>query len=286
MNNSIPISGYRSEEEQTNQRKRIKEIMSDPHLSQQEKSRAVHSLMDGRRRQLSSSSNHSIDCSNHSGSHYANNMARAAAQAHEYYSSDDDEGDAIMSDTASVAEDLSYGYDPPDARSAASSVTADGANAGDVTIKQSYREFHGRSHSLQDWNDTDRAAAAANTSFFEGHPAHISRLMETSRPICEHYDRNCTIISACCGLAFGCRICHDDCPVLPKPLYARKPTANNDTVFAERMDDLKKHKSTMERRRSMPLDFAEEEENHHTIDRFAIREVLCRSCYTRQSSKS
>lgn len=27
-------------------------------------------------------------------------------------------------------------------------------------------------------------------------------------------------------------------------------------------------------------------DNHHTIDRFAIAEVICRECYTRQSSKT
>ena len=37
---------------------------------------------------------------------------------------------------------------------------------------------------------------------------------EKSRPVCQHYERNCTMIAPCCGAAFGCRICHDDCPAL------------------------------------------------------------------------
>ena len=37
---------------------------------------------------------------------------------------------------------------------------------------------------------------------------------EQSRPVCNHYERNCTMIAPCCGAAFGCRICHDDCPAL------------------------------------------------------------------------
>lgn len=36
---------------------------------------------------------------------------------------------------------------------------------------------------------------------------------------------------------------------------------------------------------SLPTSF-HEEETHHNIDRFAIKEVICRKCYTRQSSKS
>jgi hypothetical protein len=37
---------------------------------------------------------------------------------------------------------------------------------------------------------------------------------EEMRPHCPHYERNCTLIAPCCGAAFGCRICHDDSPVL------------------------------------------------------------------------
>jgi hypothetical protein len=47
-----------------------------------------------------------------------------------------------------------------------------------------------------------------------------------------------------------------------------------------------KHKQ--EKRRSMPLsydDFAGDEP-HHEINRFAIAEIICRLCYTRQSSKT
>ena len=42
---------------------------------------------------------------------------------------------------------------------------------------------------------------------------------EELRPPCHHYERNCTIIAPCCGAAFGCRICHDECPVLPPSTY-------------------------------------------------------------------
>ncbi|EEC45936.1 predicted protein, partial [Phaeodactylum tricornutum CCAP 1055/1] len=74
--------------------------------------------------------------------------------------------------------------------------------------------------------------------------------MEQSRPKCHHYDRNCTLISPCCGLAFGCRICHEECPVLPPPLQQWS------------------------------------QQTHHAFDRFAVREVICRQCYLRQSSKT
>jgi len=347
-------SGYMTDEDQDNRRKRIKEIMKDPNLSQMEKSRAIQQLMDGRRRSsmsssgsvasgTSRSSNHgasggavaaafvggsgSVASSSHHSNHnnngvvchastYANRMAQAAAHAHDYYSSDE-EGvgevgrDAFMSD-AEDEDSNSYGYNQlqnhnnshhhydssgrHDEQSVASSVTHTSyqsncdipqSNRQNFPGGKSYRQIHGRSFSLQDWNDTDRIAAAANTSFMAD-PAQISKLMEQTRPNCEHYERNCTLIAPCCGLAFGCRICHDDCPALPKPLALRHHGGGDDTdMLVERLEDMKRAK--MERRRSMPIDLEQEDandENHHLIDRFAVREVICRSCYTRQSSKT
>jgi hypothetical protein len=171
-----------------------------------------------------------------------------------------------------------------------------------------YREYHGRSRSLQDWKDTDRLTAAAKATVCN--PVQISRLMEQSRPVCDHYERKCTIISPCCGLAFGCRICHDECPVLPPPLHIQRRLSathahNNKTVASVSGTAAPNaaaaaaalpvataataaHKNKVERRRSMPLDLGsgEEEDDHHLIDRFKIREVICRDCYTRQTSKT
>jgi RING finger/CHY zinc finger protein 1 len=124
------------------------------------------------------------------------------------------------------------------------------------------------------------AAAAAAAAEYSEDPEdilHTAQRMEKSRPPCDHYERNCTLISPCCGLAFGCRICHDDCPVLPPP--SEKPPPKTWTKDAHRK------KPKLEKRRSLPMDF-QEEETHHIIDRFAIEEVICRQCYTRQSSKA
>lgn len=281
-NSAASAKGYMSEEEQDNRRKKIKDIMKDPSMSQAEKSRAIQSLMDGRRRSISSTATHSIHTTD-SSQNYASTMARVAAQAQDHYSSDE-EGDAVMGE---APEDIAYGcdYDRNDERSVASSVTHTSYHSNaDIPppLPGTYRQVHGRSYSLQDWNDTDRVAAAANTSILHD-PAQISRLMEQSRPNCEHYDRNCTLIAPCCGLAFGCRICHDECPALPKPLALRQ--GMDDNMLVERLEDMQS-KQKMERRRSMPIDLEEDDENHHGIDRFAVREVICRSCYTRQSSKT
>jgi CHY zinc finger len=259
-----------SEEEQDERRKQIKEIMKDSKLSQLEKSRSIQSLMDGRRR--NSTGTRSV-CSNEEADH-VNNISRVAAV---YYSSDE-EGDAYMSD----APDDIYDYDKDDQRSVASSVTHT-SHHGDFILPGAYRKIHGRAYSLQEFTEESRAAAVANMSIFTDNPEQVSRLMEKSRPPCEHYERNCTIISPCCGLAFGCRICHDECPALPPPLAMRRDSE----LFGEKMDSMKKSsQQKLDRRFSMPLDFEDDDENHHLIDRFSIREVICRECFTRQSSKT
>ena len=169
-----------------------------------------------------------------------------------------------------------------------------------------------RSSSMPLWSeDTSRAAAplvAASSNAIWDDPINVSRRMEKSRPACGHYERNCTIISPCCGLAFGCRICHDECPVLPMP-FARRPqfaappppqqqqqagAADGNVaggVQQERIlnwDAVEKAKHKQEKRRSMPLSYDDYvgEETHHEIDRFSIAEVICRLCYVRQSSKT
>jgi len=105
--------------------------------------------------------------------------------------------------------------------------------------------------------------------------------MELCRPVCNHYERNCSIISPCCGAVYGCRLCHDESPVLPPPKYGvHKSNTNNNG----RPDGKIVHRCS-----SLPSSFTgtpEPEETHHTIDRFAIREIICRKCHTRQSSKA
>lgn len=95
---------------------------------------------------------------------------------------------------------------------------------------------------------------------------------ELTRPVCTHYDRKCTVVSPCCGAAFGCRICHDDCPVLPP-----KTSVQQARRRYPRSSSLPSSFTSMN---TMP------EDTHHAIDRFAIQEVICRECFTRQSSKT
>jgi len=104
------------------------------------------------------------------------------------------------------------------------------------------------------------------------------RAIETAPP-CTHYERNCHIVSPCCGATFGCRICHDDCPILP-PMLVNKPD------MMEMGGDNKE--KGVPRRATLPSSFEASlaPPEHHNVDRFAIKEIICRECFTKQSSKT
>jgi hypothetical protein len=96
---------------------------------------------------------------------------------------------------------------------------------------------------------------------------------EMTRPPCEHYDRKCSLVSPCCGATFGCRICHDDSPILPPLLMMKIQTR----VRYPRSSSLPGSFTSMQQT---------PEESHHNIDRFAVKEIICRECYTKQSSRT
>jgi hypothetical protein len=296
------------DDNQTQRRNSIRDIMADDDLTPLEKRRSIQSLMDGRRR----SSN--ATCSSNGSNRSEGEMERAAAEAAEFYSSDTD--DDPMDGTSAHGYMPAHGHahhahhqqqqqqqnhQQPSSQeqsnmqgnTAAPTSTTTSTN-GNIPHRTRRRE---RSVSLPGWSEEGMqavaplAAASTGTNSIWDDPVNVNRRMEKSRPACNHYERNCTIISPCCGLAFGCRICHDDCPVLPMPYSKRTAVmeGGQQQQQAARInwqDNVEGGvKLKHEKRRSLPLGF-DEEETHHEIDRFAIRELICRLCYVRQSSKT
>lgn len=112
----------------------------------------------------------------------------------------------------------------------------------------------------------------------------INARMERNRPSCNHYKRNCSIIAPCCGMAFGCRICHDEFPNLPPPLLDDQKNVKTNNVAPQQPTKM----GRIQRSSSMPTSVSSlpDADNTHVIDRFKIAEVICRECFTRQSSKT
>lgn len=100
---------------------------------------------------------------------------------------------------------------------------------------------------------------------------HINSLRELARraiesaPPCTHYVRSNHIVSPCCGATFACRVCHDECPVMP-PLL--------------------KDQVNMRRGSTMTNMLSRQVGEHHKLPRFDIAEIICRECYTKQDSKT
>jgi hypothetical protein len=285
-----------TEAAQKERRNSIRDILADDTLTPLEKRRSIQSLMDGRRR----SSNATYSSSDSGG------IAHAAAEAAAYYNSDNEDdpmdGTTTSNNTNATSAALVYQYGY-----ATGSVPADhGGGDDDDDDGQRWHRRKERSTSLPGWSDVGVQAVAPlaaasvknNPNSVWDDPLNVSRRMEKSRPACSHYERNCTIVSPCCGLAFGCRICHDECPVLPMP-FAKRPQrpgvsdANASTQQQQQQQqpvrihwaDADAAKRRQEKRPSLPLGF-DEVETHHQIDRFAIAEIICRLCYVRQSSKT
>ena len=237
-----------TQDEERERRASIQAIMKDSKLTPQERRKSIQYLMDGRRR-----SSVFQDSAEPNGSV----AAAAAMAAYELGSlSDDDEDDMIPEDGVA---------NPSSRRKSSRSVMR-----------------------LSSLNGSRRSSLRG--SFNGGYKCtDIPEKLEKSRPPCGHYQRKCSIVSPCCGLVFGCRICHDDSPELPPP-FLRRVSQESDTTMDE--DGKMPHngnggaaRAIDHRSASLPVNF-DDEETHHNIDRFAIAEVICRECYTRQSSKT
>lgn len=134
-----------------------------------------------------------------------------------------------------------------------------------------------------------------------GEPSGDPKKLVEASPVCPHYERKCSIISPCCGLVFGCRICHDDCDQLGPPVFNKEDDDAEDDSSQHVPRKIKlecggakakfgRRGSMLGRRGSMSSIMSSISESgddvHHNIDRFAIEEVICRECHTRQTSKS
>lgn len=243
----MPRRGSMSQEEEKERRASIKAIMADDTISPMAKRRSIQHLMDGRRNSLENARRNSLENARRSSMSGAIAVpTNHSTSAHSYHSTGSSAGDAHEFENGGGSGDYPYPNNVP---------------FGENGNMQQYG-----------YDDTSQLPNANGVFAISN---EFTRRTEQTRPYCSHYERNCTIIAPCCGAAFGCRICHDDCPVLP-------PKINNGGKRYHRSASLPSSFTDMGPKED-PVD---PNETHHNIDRFAIREVICRECFTRQSSKT
>ena len=323
-NNSGASTGQRRSmtgQEATERRASIQAIMRDPNLAPQEKRKSIQALMDGRERRRSSTA---APANGINGSAAGGGMAVAAAMAAaEFVDSSDEEGDyddhhnEMHDSVNNLGGQQKSGMDDSNRsgngsatkkrssfifKRGSSNITNEKSGKRRTSLRESFTMGFSKmgvkgSSNAGDLGESAAAVAASMCVPTPESKIDISKRLEKSRPPCQHYERNCSIVSPCCGLVFGCRICHDDSEVLPPPFLLSggmgpQPSAEdlakagmtNGDLFAASMPN-RKAPAIVHRSASMPSTF-EEEETHHEIDRFLIKEVVCRECFTRQSSKT
>lgn len=295
INNHQQRRASMTQDEERERRASIQAIMKDPNLTAQERRKSIQSLMDGRRRSSF------ID----RGSQGATGaMASAAAMAAAGFEDSDTDTDS-QANGINDSSNSGNKHRLSDLRSSLrSSLKSNGTNGSAMKPNK-------KRGSLRDSFTMGFSNIRVDRQQQEQDPNALSRKLEKSRPPCGHYQRNCSIVSPCCGLVFGCRICHDDSPELPPP-FLMSGGVPPDVASSESIAAAAKGSITMEdvkmgagetaaassssvasasapqlshRCASLPPNFAEEE-SHHNIDRFLIKEVICRECFTRQSSKT
>jgi hypothetical protein len=260
-----PRRGSMTHEEEKHRRASIKAIMADETLTPHERRKSIQNLMDGRRSSIGTASVASIaSSSGNSGEHlYGSHHAGTAAAASDDYGYGYGYGDAAPTrrnhDGDDNDNDNPYGYGDGGGGDGRDGDDGHHRNEHLANLPGAYLDSMG-SYCIPISNENTKRA-------------------EMTRPHCNHYERKCTIVSPCCGATFGCRICHDDSPILPPLLIAKQAHQQQNS------------RQRYPRSSSMPGGYTNmapqtPEETHHPIDRFAIKEVICRECYTKQSSKT
>ena len=304
--------GSMTENEQQERRQQIKAILADRSIPDVERRKSIQALMDGRRSSIGSQASYGSGYGS-----YAGGVSRVSSH-HSLASSGSLHADGHGGTPTSVlqahiaAGGVHHPHQVYPSPEGAGGAPAHGFHPDDRTVHSASAVLMGykpKSHPYNSSTTPVPAVAAQDQAFYQHQQSATehSKRAELSRPACEHYNRNCTIISPCCGAAFGCRICHDDCPVLP-PVIQQCERVPEEPMGMSSGLGVMDHEGTMAgggcggggdgggaggagrqypRSASMPVSLASfQEPQHHTIDRHAIREVICRRCYTRQSSKT
>ena len=264
----------------------IQAIMKDPGLTETERRRSIQSVMDGRRRSSGRGSS----------------MAAAAAAVAAALGNEPDLSDDEISNTRASTSSTLSGASGSTHRSSRTE-GRNSFNSDDSVLLHSNHKRELQSspinpypfakNHVQQTNNFDQDAIHNKVLASYGYGSkfilsHNAEKMECNRQQCNHYQRNCSMIAPCCGLLVSCRVCHDEMSEMPPPLFEKYKcrTAEDYSLTASQIVVEEESKMNVANNSDNSMFFVEDEESNHKIDRFSVTEVVCRKCYTRQSSKS
>lgn len=204
-------------QQERERRASIKAVMTDTTLSPMTKRRSIQHLMDGRRKSMSNMAGGPLfnggstnvrggvlpslplggRRNSMSGAYVGSGFSANMNNAGRRLSCSGGSNSTVASTYAETSTTTSiYNYEPNNSSQA--NVDVDAFNYG-------YEDQNEQQHHSQTCIPVNSNYAYTNEQ---------TRMAERQRPACTHYERNCTIIAACCGAVFGCRLCHDDAPSL------------------------------------------------------------------------
>jgi hypothetical protein len=254
----------------------IQTIMRDTKLTETQRRKSIQSLMDGRRRS---------SLVNFQKCRASSSMAASAKIVQDQFSDSDDEWKDVSNSDSQIASSLATDVQRQmlkrahlDYKRGESSSSSSYLNASALNIEQ------------MNLSGTPPGARKHIAYDLEGNSAGDPQKLEESRPECNHYDRKCSTISPCCGMVFGCRLCHDDCDQLNIPIYRTDDTGDKSEHIPRKIKVASGSIPKFSKRGSMSsiMSCISEmgDDVHHNIDRFVVEEIICRVCFARQSSKT
>lgn len=281
---SSSISSHLTIEQQ--RRASIQSIMKDPSLNETERRRSIQNLMDGRRR---SSLVNFRTSSIHLGSVEPSDVL-STSEAEEDEPTNTNTQEHLSGGMVSP----SFVSKPSEDRQSALKRSHHAESMWDASsLGSNVNSLHSLRIGEIQLNDRTFNVLGNVAYDLEGEPIGDPQKLLEASPKCTHYDRKCAIISPCCGVVFGCRLCHDECDQLNPPIFNLDETIDEEEESQHIPRKIKLQsgpKPSVSRRGSVNSIMSSISEMgddvHHNIDRFAVKEIICRECFTRQSSKT
>ncbi len=248
LSSSSPTSSQthlpQTQQQQLERRSSIQHIMNHPHLSQQHKRHSLQILMDGRRRSSfgstfaeaalnvaaefallnnsgTTNSNGSFH-NNHSSKGSGNTSRRSSMMSismdcgeaididsDHNFDDDDDNDDNDDNDNNNNEQMKSKALRRTALRTTVVTTTTNEERSSSSSSSTNNNQNQYNIYNHQQHLQLQHPPTIAYT--LHGIPIGNTCRMIAQQPTCSHYKRNCSIISPCCGMVFGCRLCHDEC---------------------------------------------------------------------------
>jgi hypothetical protein len=207
-----------TQQQERERRASIKAVMADTTLSPLTKRLSIQHLMDGRRKSMSSMaggltiSGGAVNPRSASGENPSRQYSGRRNSLSGIYTSSNINGfscsvgsNSTIASTAAETSTTISNYNYEANNNSITYADVDTVNYGYEDHNEQQQHQTSSLHCLPVNSHAGKTYAYSNEQ---------TRMAERQRPYCTHYERNCSIIAACCGAAFGCRLCHDDSPSL------------------------------------------------------------------------